>query len=168
MRHHSAIIVVATTLGLVALGCGGGGGSSPTSPSSNNGLAQIEHASYRLVNVERDAAHVDPTLGGDPELSAIARAYSEEMRDQGFFSHTSPAGRTLAQRLVEAGYRFTYAGENLARVSGAGDPASYAHTLLMDNPSHRGNILGTQFAKLGVGVAFEGRTVWITQIYASR
>ena len=57
------------------------------------------------------------------------------------------------------------AGENIARVTNAPDPASHAHSLLMKNPGHRGNILGESYRRLGVGVAVEGRTVWITQLF---
>jgi len=150
---------------VVVAACGGGGG--PTSPSSAS-IAAVEHGSFELVNEERQVRGVSPILGSDPELAAIARAFSEQMRDEGFFSHTSPSGVTLGQRLAARGYQFSSAGENLARVSNSGNPASFAHQLLMKNPNHRGNILNSQYVQLGVGVAFKGDTVWITQIYARR
>lgn len=148
-------------LALLAAACGGG--SSPTSPGGQS-LAELENNSFLLVNMERSDESVPPTRS-DPDLSAIARQHSVQMRDEGFFSHTSPDGQGLLDRLQEAGYPFSFAGENLAKVSNSGNPVLYAHTLLMQNPDHRHNILDERFKVLGVGIATRGDTVWITQIF---
>ena len=158
------VVEVASLLAvaLLAAACGGGG-SSPTSPGGQS-LAELENNSFLLVNQERSDESVPPT-SSDPELSAIARQHSEQMRDEGFFSHTSPEGQDLLDRLQEAGYPFGFAGENLAKVSNSGNPVLYAHTLLMQNADHRHNILDERFKVLGVGIATRGDTVWITQIF---
>lgn len=143
------------------IGCSGS--SSTTSPAA--GQAELEHGSYQLVNAERTEAGVSPRLTRDAALDDIARQFSQSMRDEGFFSHVTPTGKTLRSRLAKEGYSFLVAGENIARVTNSPDPAAYAHSLLMDNPGHRGNILGPKFQRLGVGVAIDGQTVWITQIY---
>ncbi len=144
----------------------GGGASSPASP--DRGRAELEQGSFQLVNAERDAAGVSPRLVRKEILDRIARLHSERMRDRGFFSHTDPEGRTVRTRLEAEGYFFTAAGENIARVENAGDPVGHAHELLMENPGHRDNILGEVYQEMGVGVAIEGRTVWLTQIYVRR
>lgn len=152
-----------TVVALVLVAGCGGGGSGPTAPSSS--LVEVEHLSFTLVNQERSANQVEPMLADESALDRIAREYSERMRDESFFSHTAPDGTTLAERLAEAGIAYSYAGENLARVTNAGNPAGYAHQLLMQNPQHRGNILSSKFMELGVGVAQSGDTVWFTQIF---
>ena len=163
-KQSQPILAPAAALILLAVvGCGGGGGLSPTTPNAS--VAQIEHGSFQLVNAEREVNEVLPRLGGDPQLEMLAREHSELMRDEGFFAHTQPSGKTLQQRLASAGFSFTLVGENLARVTNAGDPAGYAHTVLMQNAGHRANILNGKYGRLGVGVATEGKTVWITQIY---
>jgi uncharacterized protein YkwD len=139
------------------------GGSSPSAPAA--GEAQLEHASWELVIAERSAAGITTPLPRDAHLDEIARRFSRAMRDQGFFSHTTPAGETLVARLEAEGYAFSGAGENIARVSNVPDPAAYAHRILMESPGHRGNLLDAGFDRIGVGASTRGRTVWITQIY---
>ncbi len=162
--HRGAFVIAVVLCLLVA--CGGGGSSSPT--SADQGRAELEQGSFQLVNAERTAANVSPRLIREDILDEIARLHSELMRDQGFFSHTDPQGRTVRSRLEAKGYFFTAAGENIAKVENVVDPAGYAHQLLMGNPGHRRNILGEIYQEMGVGVAIEGRTVWITQIYVRR
>ena len=138
-------------------------GSGVTAPEE--GRAELEYSSFTLINAERVASEVSPELERRATLDEIARRHSERMRDEGFFSHTTPEGQSLRDRLVAEGYSFTAAGENIAQVTNAPDPASHAHRLLMGNRAHRNNILGDGYREVGVGVAIEGRTVWITQIY---
>ena len=146
---------------IVAAACNGLG---PTSVGADS-LAVIEAGSFDLVNQERSIRGVSPILSGDPQLAAIARAYSEKMRDEGFFSHISPSGETLGGRLARGSYGFSSAAENIARLGRSGNPAAVAHGLMMKNASHRGNILNPKFVRLGVGAAFRNDTVWITQVY---
>lgn len=162
MIQHRSVLTTLSAVALLVTACGGSS-SGPTSPSSS--LAEVESLSFQLVNQERSSNQVEPMLRAESALDRVAREYSEAMRDQGFFSHVAPDGTTLADRLAAAGISFSYAGENLARVSNAANPATYAHQLLMQNPQHRGNILSSNFIELGVGVAAEGDTIWLTQVF---
>ena len=162
MKGRRLTVLYAVLVLLVACGSS----SSATSPAP--GQAELENGSYQLVNAERVAAGVSPELDRDPVLDEIARHFSRSMRDEGFFAHVTPSGQTLGARLAAKGYSFIAAGENIARVANVPDPAAYAHLLLMENPGHRQNILGSKFQRVGVGVAIEGTTVWITQIYVRR
>ena len=76
--------------------------------------------------------------------------------------------RTSRTRLQEAGVQFTAAAENLARVDASSNPAAVAHRELMASSSHRGNILGTGFNVIGVGVVQSGDTYWVTQIFINQ
>ncbi len=154
----SAVVVLLT---LVA--CGGGSGG-PTEPSDLSPF-QVESQLSDLVNRARSAENVSPDLTTDQLLAQVAREHSEAMRDRGFFSHVDPDGKRLRDRLRAAGVPFRAAGENLAQVTGSGDPAGQAHQMLMGSPSHRDNILSRKFRLLGVGVAKDGGTYWITQIF---
>jgi uncharacterized protein YkwD len=155
-------------LGLAALlfsACSGGGGLlGPTTPSGVS-VDSVEFASFSLVNDERLATKSGGKLAKEATVARLAREYSEEMMRGGFFAHTSPDGRDLKARLQEAGIEFSSAGENLAKVTNASDPASYAHTLLMQHEEHRRNILDSKYEFLGIGAAREGDTVWITQVF---
>ena len=70
-----------------------------------------------LVNVER-AAEGLPPLSVDASLASAARAHSEDMGLQDYFSHTGLDGRSPADRIADAGYAWNYMGENIA----AGQP----------------------------------------------
>ena len=148
---------------IAVVACSGSG--SPTSPSSSVSASEVEFQLLRLTNGERDGAGVDPDLDSDTSLSNLARAHSNAMRDQGFVGHTGPDGRTLRQRLVEAGVDYSRAAENIAQVSNTANPASLAHELLMDSERHRANILDPRFHLVGIGVARSSDTFWITQIF---
>jgi len=100
-----------------------------------------------LVNQERDRQGLKP-LKPDTELEQVARAHSRDMFARGYFSHVSPEGRNLGDRLKQAGVRYLVAGENLALAQ----TLSVAHQGLMNSPGHRANILRPQFGRLGVGV----------------
>lgn len=143
-------------------------GSSPTSPGSGGASAlSVEASSHARINQAR-RTEGKPDLLLDPVLTEVARAYSRRMRDEGFFGHQDPSGSGLVDRLRAAGVSFSLAGENLAHVDGASNPAAAAHDLLMSNPAHRGNILDARYTEVGIGVAESGGTYWMTQIFLRR
>lgn len=84
----------------------------------------------------------------DARLNRIAQEFAEDMANRGYFSHYSPEGRDMRDRLREGGVRYAWAGENIAM----GSPT--AKTVVrrwMESPGHRRNILTSQFRHLGVG-----------------
>lgn len=170
MRGEDSIRALALTASLaVVTACGGGGGgpAAPTATLSAASEAEVEFRSYTLVNDSRRQQQVEPELDLEALLSSVARAHSEAMRDRGFYSHQDPQGRTVSARLREAGVSFTDAGENIALVDQAIDPAALAHSDLMGSDSHRANILDGGYQVIGVGVARSGNTYWITQVFVS-
>jgi uncharacterized protein YkwD len=104
-----------------------------------------------LLNEERAAAGLG-RLDLDPALSAVARAHAVDMYTNGYFAHESPTTGTPFDRMAAAGIRFGAAGENLAFAPGV----ERAHDGLMDSPGHRANILGANYARVGIG-AVESR-----------
>ena len=164
--RSSPVAMLSLTLLLIAA-CSGGGLLGPTTPGSVS-VESVEFASFSLVNSERQTTRSGDQLARESLVARIAREYSEAMRDQGFFSHLAPDGSGLESRLREAGVEFRAAGENLARVTNAADPAAYAHTLLMQHEDHRQNILNSEYKLLGIGAARDQDTVWITQIFIEK
>lgn len=139
------------------------GGSSPTQPS---GIpeAVVEMQVVDLVNQSRASSGLAP-LGEQAALHDVARLHSQAMRDQGFFGHTGADGLDLAGRLAQAGISYSRAAENLAMVTNSNDPARFSHTELMASPVHRQNILDPGFRRVGVGVAHQGSSYWVTEIF---
>ncbi len=164
--RRASLAILSLTFLLVAA-CSGGGVLGPTTPGSVS-VASVEFSSFSLVNGEREATHSGDQLAKESPIARLAREYSEEMRDQRFFSHTAPDGSSLRARLRDAGIEFSAAAENLARVTNAADPAAFAHTLLMQHQEHRENILNSKYKLLGVGAARNDDTVWITQIFVKQ
>lgn len=107
----------------------------------------LEERLLELVNAERARAGLKP-VRNDPELAAVARAHSLDMFKRGYFSHYTPEGRDLQDRLRQAQVGFLTAGENLALAP----TLPGAHQGLMKSPGHRANILRPQFGRLGIGV----------------
>ena len=107
----------------------------------------LESQMLEMVNAERRAAGLKP-VSPDSQLTQLARAHSRDMFARGYFSHVSPDGKDLGNRLQQAKVGYLSAGENLALA-----PTLYtAHTGLMHSPGHRANILRPQFGRLGIGV----------------
>lgn len=100
-----------------------------------------------LVNQERVKAGLKP-LVSDPRLVELARAHSTDMFAKGYFSHTSPDGKSPFDRMEAAGVTYTAAGENLAYAA----TVELAHDGLMRSPGHRANILSVDFGHVGIGV----------------
>ncbi|MFC7573793.1 CAP domain-containing protein [Klenkia terrae] len=113
-----------------------------------------------LVNAERAAAGCGPVVA-DGGLAAVARAHSADMRDRGYFSHTTPDGLSPWDRAAAAGVSGASA-ENIAQ--GYGDGASVMAGW-MDSPGHRANILDCSNTRLGVGIADGSGGPWWTQLF---
>lgn len=107
------------------------------------------------VNVARRANGLSP-YEMDPQLQLIARQHSEDMVERGYFSHVTPEGVTLWDRLERHGLTPRWAGENIQRNSRAGAQAvEHAIQWFMNSPPHRKNILHQHYTHVGVGVAVE-------------
>ena len=119
-----------------------------------------EAAVLDLVNQERAAAGCAP-VAADAGLARVARAHSADMRDRGYFSHTTPDGLSPWDRAAAAGVQGASA-ENIAQ--GYGDAASVMAGW-MDSPGHRANILDCSNTRLGTGVADGDGGPWWTQLF---
>lgn len=113
--------------------------------------ATSESAMFSLINEERKKNGVGQ-LTWRAELVPIARAHAEDMWKRGYFSHYSPEGKGVGDRLTDSGVRFLIAGENLALAP----TLSTAHNGLINSEGHRANILEPRFTQVGIGVIDNG------------
>lgn len=103
-----------------------------------------------------------PRLPIDPELSRIARIKSEDMRDHKYFAHTSPTYGSASAMLKAFGYAFNSVGENIAHHA----TVEKSQAAFMSSTGHRRNILGSQWSKVGIGVAYDANGfVYVTQLF---
>lgn len=97
------------------------------------------------------------------ELSRVARYKSQDMRDNSYFSHTSPTYGSPFRMIKSFGISYKTAGENIAR--GQASPAAVV-SAWMSSPGHRANILNPSFTEIGVGYVADGR-YW-TQMFIGK
>jgi uncharacterized YkwD family protein/spore coat assembly protein SafA len=113
-----------------------------------------------LTNKARAANGLKP-LKMDWELQRVARYKSKEMRDKGYFSHTSPTYGSPFQMMKAFKIQYRSAGENIA--AGQQTPQQVVDAWLK-SPGHRKNIMGN-YEYIGVGYAKGGsqRHYWTQQ-----
>jgi uncharacterized protein YkwD len=110
-----------------------------------------ETALFNKVNEERRKLAI-PELVWAPEIVPVGRAHARDMWERKYFSHYSPEGRDVGDRLKEYGIDYSFAGENLALAP----TVATAHNGLMNSQGHRENILESRFTKMGIGVIDNG------------
>ncbi|QEK12853.1 SafA/ExsA family spore coat assembly protein [Crassaminicella thermophila] len=122
----------------------------------------FEKEVIRLVNIEREKVGVKP-LKENWQLSRVARYKSKDMKEQGYFSHTSPIYGSPFEMIKNFGIKYSYAGENIAK--GQRSPQEVVHSW-MNSSGHRRNILNPNYTEIGVGFAKDerGTTYW-TQMF---
>ncbi|WP_062513316.1 CAP-associated domain-containing protein [Halobacillus sp. KGW1] len=101
---------------------------------------------FALTNYIRKREGADE-LKEHKEAGAVAYRHSEDMARSDYFSHHSPDGKGLKERLE--GISYTRAGENLA--ARYVDPTA-ALNGWMNSPGHRKALLDTEFTHVGIGV----------------
>ncbi|MGF7396513.1 CAP domain-containing protein [Thermoanaerobacterium thermosaccharolyticum] len=126
-----------------------GQATNENNPSVQNyqGLSVQEKQLVDLINKERTSRGLSP-LTIDENLSKVARIKAQDMKDNNYFSHTSPTYGSPFDMMKQFGITYKAAAENIAKNS---DVVS-AHYALMNSSGHRDNILNPYFNKVGVGI----------------
>lgn len=132
------------------------------SNGESSSVSEYEMRVAELVNEQRSKHGLSP-LKLSEELSAVARAKSQDMRDNGYFSHNSPTYGSPFDMLKSFGISYKAAGENIAH--GYSTPEAVVNGW-MNSPGHRANILNADFTELGVGYVESGN-YW-TQLFVTR
>jgi uncharacterized protein YkwD len=129
-------------------------------PTANN-LPRIRAAIQCLHNQLRANRDL-PTLKDNGRLRRAALGHSRSMVANRFFAHTTPAGVTMTDRILRAGYvnrnQAWTIGENLAWGTGNLATPRGAISAWLDSPSHRANMLKRSYRELGVGVVLGNPT----------
>ena len=118
-----------------------------------------------LTNQNRTAQHLS-TLTVSPVLNRVAELKAQDMAQGQYFAHVSPDGKNPWYWFKLAGYKYQYAGENLAIDFSDSQDVAVAW---MNSPTHRANILKNAYTEVGTGVAtgtFEGHpTIYVAQVF---
>jgi uncharacterized protein YkwD len=101
-----------------------------------------------LVNRHRARAGCPP-LVWDEAATRAALAHSTDMARRNYFSHTTPDGRTMADRLRAQGIVYRRAAENIAMGQ---QTARQAVSSWLGSEGHRENIENCALTRQGVGM----------------
>lgn len=113
----------------------------------------------KLVNQERAKVGLK-ALTLSPELTNVATVKAKDMRDKGYFDHTSPTYGSPFDMMSKFGIKYSSAGENIA--AGQKTPQEVMNSW-MNSSGHRANILNKDYEQLGVGYVEGGSygTYWV-------
>jgi uncharacterized protein YkwD len=127
-----------------------------------------------VVSTLVDLANTDRTQNGlpmltvSPVLEQAAQLKANDEAAKSYFAHISPAGDDPWHWFSQAGYDFSYAGENLAVYFSDSDAVN---TAWMNSPEHRANILSDNFTQIGIATAegvYQGQqTVFVVQEFGT-
>lgn len=127
-------------------------GQKITIPTVDEGVSSYEKEVVRLVNEIRAKNGLNP-LTEDWELSRVARYKSQDMKDNNYFSHTSPTYGSPFNMMKSFGISYKTAAENIAK--GQATPQAVVNAW-MNSAGHRANILNSSYTKIGVGYVKSG------------
>jgi len=101
-----------------------------------------------LTNEQRQKNNLPP-LTINSTLSLAAQKKAENMFQENYWSHYSPDGKTPWDFILGAGYKYEYAGENLAKnflfSNGVVDA-------WMNSTTHRDNLLKKEYTEVGYAI----------------
>jgi hypothetical protein len=117
------------------------------------------------TNQNREQAG-DGDLAQNALLTKAAQMKADDMAAKGYFAHNSPDGKTSWYWFDQVGYKYEYAGENLAINF---DDSEDVTNAWMASPTHRANMLYPHFTEIGVATAvgmYQGReTTFVVQMF---
>lgn len=128
-------------------------------PLTDTSVTDFESEVIRLTNEARAKNGLSP-LAANWQLSRVARYKSQDMKDKGYFSHTSPTYGTPFQMMKSFNISYKTAGENIAK--GYSTPKAVVNGWL-NSEGHRKNIMNASFTQIGVGYV-SGGNYW-TQMF---
>lgn len=138
--------------------------SSDLPAAQSDTIAQMEARVQQQINQIRQQNGLSE-LRTHPKLAQVARDYSRRMAEEAFFSHTSPSGDTMVQRVKSARIFYTMLGENLFTSTNIPQPVSASIAGWMNSPGHRKNILQSDYRETGIGIWRVGNTYYFTQLF---
>ncbi len=104
---------------------------------------------YSLTNAEREKNDL-PALSYNETLSKAAYKKAQDMFTKNYWAHYAKDGTTPWNFILQEGYQYEYAGENLAKNFLFSDGVVKAW---MDSKTHKENILRPEYSDMGFAVA---------------
>lgn len=154
MKYLKLTIYFIAFLGLVGLGYG-------------QTYAFSASEVVKLTNSNRNQNGLG-SLETNAKLTDAALAKANDMLNNDYFAHTAPSGKTPWDFILDAGYNYNFAGENLS--IGYSDGPELLNAW-MNSPSHRANILNENFHDIGIAIVYGdydgAQTVVVVQMFGA-
>ncbi len=120
-----------------------------------------------LTNKEREKVGLPP-VKENSALNQAAQLKAENMLAENYWSHFAPSGKTPWDFIIGSGYKFAFAGENLAKNFYNSEDVVVAW---MNSPTHKDNLLNSKYEDIGIAVT-EGvlngqKTTLIVQMFGT-
>ncbi len=144
--HQDSLLALVLLLGIFNLGIRAFKGTAPDVLGYATDI-RIEQL-FSATNAKRAEAGL-PALTLNGTLSQAAAAKAADMFANNYWAHNSPAGKTPWDFIIGAGYRYTLAGENLAKNFQTSDGVVDAW---MNSPTHKANIVKDGYKEIGFAV----------------
>lgn len=157
---------------------GGSDGDTQQPQADDQGInrTELEMAVHEGINEVRADNGLGP-LSFDEGLREVARYHSEDMAENGYFSHTSPSGETMSDRYQRFDYECRTPINEYMYGTGAENIFMYGSSAIeedeladmvvdgwMNSEGHRANILDENVRREGIGVAVsEDGSVYVTE-----
>ncbi len=120
-----------------------------------------------LTNKEREKLGLPP-LSENSELDQAAAKKAQNMFSENYWAHFAPSGKTPWDFITSSGYRFSFAGENLAKNFQNSNDVVKAW---MNSPTHKENLLNSKYKDMGIavedGVLNGQRTTLVVQMFGT-
>lgn len=124
-------------------------------------LSAEEQQMVNQINQERANAGLAP-LKVDLRLVGVAETKANDMKTNGYFSHTSPTYGSPYDMMKMAGVQYYSAGENIAR----NISVDAAMAAFMSSDGHKANILNSGYTHVGVGIVYSSSGSYYVQEFA--
>ena len=126
-----------------------------TETNSNSNQAQVSSVIQQVVdltNAERAKEGLAP-LQIDSALTKSAQLKSQDMKDNNYFSHTSPKYGSPFDQMKSLGISYKSAAENIAMGQRSAQEVVQGW---MNSAGHRANIMNGSYTHIGVGLSDSG------------
>lgn len=123
---------------------------------------------YDLTNQEREEAGAS-SVSRNAQLEQAAYKKAQDMFTKNYWAHYAPDGSTTPwQFILESGYTYKFAGENLAKDF---DTSYAVVSAWIASPSHRANLLNNSYKDVGIvtvnGVLLGEETTLVVQLFGA-
>jgi len=124
---------------------------------SQNALSAQEQQAAALINRYRQQAGVS-SVKLSASLSQQARVKSRDMKNNRYFSHTSPTYGSSFSLMRTMGVAYESAAENIAMGYYSAEDVVIAW---LNSPSHRSAMLSDRYTTIGIGYVDGYWTLWL-------